>query len=336
MFEAKGKFRAGNRATITELLLGHAELLSKAGSLAAPLASPLRNLAPLRIAGERLTGIDRRRRLPPFAGKSFSAMLDERDTGETRPQVAAARREASGPRPKAAFFWDMYANYHDPGLAQTIDNLLRAHGVEVSYPEQKGSAIPEMLYGFGEAARRKAAHNVRGVLPHVKDGALLVTGEPTASFAFKVHYADYLSSADCSLVANATRDLGEFLATLRADHPNLALSPAEMGLRAAYHQPCHLKAQSIGTPFLELLREIPGMDVTDLDAGCCGMAGTFGLKAGTYDFSMRVGAPLFARAAEVGADILVSECSTCRMQLEQATGLDSVHPAQLLARAYGL
>jgi glycerol-3-phosphate dehydrogenase subunit C len=66
------------------------------------------------------------------------------------------------------------------------------------------------------------------------------------------------------------------------------------------------------------------------------MAGTFGMKAGTYDLSMKVGEPLFARVRESGAQTLISECSTCRMQLEEATSRRAIHPAELLARAYGL
>ncbi|MGB9881006.1 MAG: heterodisulfide reductase-related iron-sulfur binding cluster, partial [Anaerolineae bacterium] len=104
----------------------------------------------------------------------------------------------------------------------------------------------------------------------------------------------------------------------------------------AYHQPCHLKAQNVGSPTLELLQEIPGIEVIDLAAGCCGMAGTFGMKLGTYDFSLQIGEPLFSRVAEVDPDLVVSECSTCRMQLSHATGRTCVHPAVLLAQAYGV
>jgi glycerol-3-phosphate dehydrogenase subunit C len=95
-------------------------------------------------------------------------------------------------------------------------------------------------------------------------------------------------------------------------------------------------AQQIGSPGLELLGEIPGVEVIDLAAGCCGMAGTFGMKASTYELSMRVGGPLFDRVAEVAPDLLASECSTCRMQLSHGTGVEAVHPVTLLAEAYGL
>ena len=74
----------------------------------------------------------------------------------------------------------------------------------------------------------------------------------------------------------------------------------------------------------------------DLAAGCCGMAGTFGMKAGTYDLSMEAGGPLFDRVTAVAPDLLASECSTCRMQLAHATGIRVVHPVTVLAEAYGV
>jgi FAD/FMN-containing dehydrogenase/Fe-S oxidoreductase len=272
--------------------------------------------------------------------------------------------------PTVAYFYDLYANYNDPRLAVTVEQVLAAHGIRVVVPEQRASGIPEMLYGFADKAAETAAFNVEAVLSLVEQGAAVVSAEPTASFAFKVHYPDYVRSKACSLVANATHDLGEFLVRYRQDHPNRAPVPgplqttiARLGdradasptgdttgssaggatgnpagrfLRVAYHQPCHLKAQQIGSPALELLGEIPGVEVIDLAAGCCGMAGTFGMKAGTYDLSMKAGAPLFARVRSLAPDLLVSECSTCRMQLAHATGITTIHPVELLAEAYGL
>ena len=287
--------------------------------------------------------------MAPFARRTFGEMVRSR-TGD--PALAQAS-------PAVAYFYDLYANFNDPELALTVERLLTAHDIRVIVPEQRASGIPEMLYGYAPRARELAAFNVRAALQHIRAGATLVSAEPTATFAFKVHYPDYLGSSDCSLVANATRDLGEFLLRHRLDHPQAApaagpLSRAPLAgratevrgktgpdaasprLRVGYHQPCHLKAQQVGNPGLELLLEIPGVELIDLAAGCCGMAGTFGMKAGTYDFSLQTGRPLFERIAEVSPDLIASECSTCRMQLAQATGLGTVHPATLLAESYGL
>jgi FAD/FMN-containing dehydrogenase/Fe-S oxidoreductase len=375
MLEAKSKYRAGRPGAPVDKILGRAELVSRMGRLAAPLANPLMNQGLLRRVGEKVAGIDRRRTLPSYASKSYAQMLAARDKGAVTPHVAQTGAPvvqtgtpagsatstpvgasafaggnggrtagttsdappATGRGGAVAFFYDLYANYNDPALAQTMDNLLRAHGVTVHYPDQKGCAVPEMLYGYHDRAAQTAAFNVAAALPYIQAGDYLVSGEPTASFAFKVHYPDYVPTAECALMANATRDLGEFLAGHRADHPDLAPAPtAGLKLKVAYHQPCHLKTQEIGMPFFDLLKEIPDLELVNLDAGCCGMAGTFGMKAGTFDLSMETGRPLFERVAEVAPDLIASECSTCRMQLEQATGRPTTHPAQLLAGALGL
>jgi glycerol-3-phosphate dehydrogenase subunit C len=339
----------------------------------------------LRRLGEPVLGIDRRRPMAPFARQTYRNLVRarvERGTrGAAQPPGSAAAELAAAPQPGAAlavaagvptvvYFYDLYANYNDPGLALAVERVLVAHGIRVVVPEQRASGTSEMLYGFAEKAAETAAFNVGAVLPFVEQGAAVVSAEPTATFAFKVHYPDYVRSKACSLVANATHDLGEFLVRYRQDHPDRAPvprplqatiarlggradaspardttgnsaggtigNPAGRSLRVAYHQPCHLKAQQIGNPALELLREIPGVEVIDLAAGCCGMAGTFGMKVGTYDLSMKAGAPLFARIGSLAPDLIASECSTCRMQLAHATGLATVHPVELLAEAYGL
>jgi FAD/FMN-containing dehydrogenase/Fe-S oxidoreductase len=387
MLEAKSRYRAAHRAAPVEMILGRVETVSRLGSLAAPLANRLMNRPTLRRLAEPLLGIDRRRPMALFARWTFADLAGARAEAPTRdgaaaggaaPEAGLAAASATAPNrglfttpgpeqapaPAIAYFYDLFANYNDPGLALTVERVLAAHGVHVILPAQRASGIPEMLYGYADRARDTAEFNVGASLAHIKNGAVLVSAEPTATFAFKVHYPDYLSSADCSLVANATRDLGEFLLRRRLDHPEaapaagplLAARPTgpsaararkseddaqsapgrEAPLRIGYHQPCHLKAQEIGSPGLELLREIPGVEMIDLAAGCCGMAGTFGMKAGTYDFSMRVGRPLFDRVAEAAPDLLASECSTCRMQLTQATGIAAVHPITLLAEAYGV
>ncbi len=348
MLEAKSKYRQTHRAAPVEMVLGHAERISRLGSRAAPVANRVMNRPFLRRLAEPILGIDRRRMMAPFTRLTFAELLAQRAGGAA--PSAAASSPGTPAIPTVAYFYDLFANYNEPELALAVERVLAAHGIRVVLPEQRASGIPEMLYGYSDAASETARFNVEAALPYVKDGAVLVSAEPTATFAFKVHYPDYVSSPDCSLVANAARDLGEFLLRRRLDHPEAA--PAAGPLRAArrksptsssgtplrigYHQPCHLKAQEIGSPGLELLREIPGVEVVDLAAGCCGMAGTFGMKTHTYDLSMRTGAPLFERVKEVAPDLLASECSTCRMQLAHATGIEVVHPVTLLAEAYGV
>ena len=348
MLEAKSKYREAHRGSPLELVLGHAEATSALGRWLAPLANPVLAQPLLRRLSEPLTGIDRRRRMPRFARRTLeqtmggpSGMRRSVTLSAAAPLATAAR--VPGVRlPLVAYFSDLYAAYNDPDLGLAVIRLLQAHGIEVMLPEQRASGIPEMLYGYAAAARETAEFNVQAMLPWVRRGAAVLSAEPTATFAFKVHYPDYLSSDDCSAVAGATHDLGEFLVRYRADHPDRSPAADPLGgawssvTQIAYHQPCHLKAQGIDNPGAELLREIPGIEVIDLAAGCCGMAGTFGMKRETYDFSMLTGAPRFERIAALAPDLVTSECSTCRMQIAEATSLQTVHPVILLAAAYGV
>jgi glycerol-3-phosphate dehydrogenase subunit C len=130
-------------------------------------------------------------------------------------------------------------------------------------------------------------------------------------------------------------DICEFLLDL---HERGALRtdfrPLEM--RVPYHAPCQQRAHGLGMPAIELLGLIPGLEVVDSDVECCGVAGTYGVKTEKYDIAMEVGAPLFRQVTEVAMEVAACDSETCRWQITRATGIPSVHPVELLYRAYGL
>ena len=81
-----------------------------------------------------------------------------------------------------------------------------------------------------------------------------------------------------------------------------------------------------------------GYDVEVLDTGCCGMAGTFGYEAEHYELSQQVGERLFRemRNAEVGMQnvVVAGSGAACRMQIQQGTGVDVIHPIVLVASTF--
>jgi len=87
---------------------------------------------------------------------------------------------------------------------------------------------------------------------------------------------------------------------------------------------------------MDLMALIPELNVIESDATCCGVAGTYGLKREKYDIAMDVGAGLFRQVAENASDRAVCDSETCRWQIEQATGVKTVHPVEMLYRASGL
>lgn len=85
---------------------------------------------------------------------------------------------------------------------------------------------------------------------------------------------------------------------------------------------------------LELLRQIPGLELTVLDSQCCGIAGTYGFKKENYPTSQSIGAPLFRQIEESGADIVVTDCETCKWQIEMSTSKRCEHPSPCLPKRW--
>ena len=86
----------------------------------------------------------------------------------------------------------------------------------------------------------------------------------------------------------------------------------------------------------ELLRLIPGIEIVPVEKGCTGMAGTFGAAAEHFQKSLQIGAELIQTMQTVDAVAGVTDCSSCRMQMEQAADIPTIHPIKLLALSYGL
>jgi len=140
---------------------------------------------------------------------------------------------------------------------------------------------------------------------------------------------------DLKLVSERTYDICELLLELH-DRGELKTDFQPVNERIFYHAPCQQQGHFIGKPALELFALIPGLEVTEGNARCCGIAGTYGLKAEKYDIAMAVGADLFGQVRASGADAVACDSETCRWQITHATGEKSVHPIDFLHRAYGL
>ena len=91
-----------------------------------------------------------------------------------------------------------------------------------------------------------------------------------------------------------------------------------------------MKVQAIGFPSLDLLRQIPKIQVTEADAGCCGISGSYGFKADKHEISMKIGAKLFKKIKSANVDYVLSECGTCRLQIENGSGKKAIHPISIL------
>jgi Fe-S oxidoreductase len=81
-----------------------------------------------------------------------------------------------------------------------------------------------------------------------------------------------------------------------------------------------------------LLAKIPGATVVDLDAGCCGMAGSFGYTREHYDVSVAIAGRKLLPAVKSmqPGDLLAAPGTSCRHQVADLSGVAALHPAVLI------
>jgi len=168
----------------------------------------------------------------------------------------------------------------------------------------------------------------------VRQGYRIISTEPAAVTCLKHDYPLLLDDDEVGRIADATTDATTFLWELHREG-RLRLDFQPISARLLYHTPCHVRARSDTSPAEHLLRLIPGLFVDAEDRGCSGMAGTFGLARDHYRTSLRAGYKLATAMREARVAAGVTECSACRLQMEQGTTKPTVHPIKLLAMSYG-
>jgi glycerol-3-phosphate dehydrogenase subunit C len=318
--------------TLRDWLLGHTRLLSRFGSLTAPLAN-FGNRNPLfRLLMERFVGIHRRRPLPRYQWLTFEGWFKRHVRPSVSPpplgegRVGAARRTV-------AYFYGCWVDFNDRRLGQQVVAVLERNGIEVIVPRQQCCGIPAVVNSNTDLARKYGLENVRR-LSMLPAGVDIIASSTSCGLMLKHDYAHLLEIPGAEQVGARVYDICEYLWMLHeAGELDVDFQPVDT--RVLYHAPCHLKSHGIGYPAMRLLRLIPGVRVEEVDEGCCGISGTYGVKVEKYDLSMKIGSRLFEAVKAAGSDSVLADCETCRMQVEHGSGSRSAHPIDILARAYG-
>ncbi|NBW97204.1 MAG: FAD-binding oxidoreductase [Planctomycetia bacterium] len=325
VMELKAAHVAANGLSGSAWLRSRVDLLSAVGGRFAPLANRAIASPRARWLLEKTLGIARGRKLPPFTGARTLRWAARR--GLTRP----SRR--GGPR--VLYFLDTYARRHDPLLAQALVAILERHGVGVFIdPRQVASGVAMVSEGDIEAARALARTNVRILAEAVRLGYRIVCTEPSTVTCITHDYPLLVEDDDMERIVAATTDATTYLWELHREG-RLRLDFKPVAARVLYHAPCHLRVRHASSPAEHLLRLVPDLTVAAADRGCSGMAGTFGLDREHYRASLRVGLGLVTAMRSAGVEAGATECSACRIQMEQGTAKPTVHPVKLLAKAYG-
>ena len=326
VMELKGAQVAANGLRWTPWVLSRADTLSAFGGAMRPLANAALANPQARWLIEKLLGVARGRKLPPFAGNQMLRWAARR--GLTRP----SRR--SGPR--VLYFLDTFARRHDPLLAQAFVAVLERNGIGVFIdPRQVAAGMPMVAEGDLAAARRLARVNMRVLAEAVRLGYRIVCTEPAAVTCIRHDYPLLVEDDDMQRIIDNTCDAATFLWELHREG-RLRLDFNPVAGRLLYHTPCHTRLGTGGSHAEHLLRLIPELSLDATDHGCSGMAGTFGLAREHYRASLRAGLGLVTAVRSGGIDAGATECSACRLQMEQGSSKPTVHPIKLLAKSYGL
>ncbi len=318
--QARDAYAQARGPDLRDWLLGRAELLGRMGSLVPPASNlALRNGLVRR--GMATLGISRRADMPPYT-RPFKRWFADR-----QPQTDAGTAER-----KVVYFAGCYGNYNDTQAGRDMVAVLERLGVHVELPEQRCCGLPLVSNGDLDGARRRAEANLAFFTPWLEQGYDVVATCTSCSMMLKHEYTEVLGLEAAQEMTGRTYDLGEYLRLL-VDAGEMELDLKPVPLTTAYHTPCHLKAQDVGRPFVDLISRIPEFEVEVLDTVCCGQSGSYGFKAGKYEVGMDVGRHLFDAVEAAGSAIGLSECGTCQLQMYHGTGFPVGHPISILRQA---
>jgi FAD/FMN-containing dehydrogenase/Fe-S oxidoreductase len=324
-FEFLAHYYEANGTPARARLFGHIGRLNRLGGGAlAPLSNAALGNGLSRRLLRRAIGITDQRPLPSFARQSLPAWF------KGRPQ----RPYAPG-TPQVALFHDAFTNYNAPAAGIAAVELLEAAGYEVLWPGHETDGRPFISKGMIKEARAAARSTLTHLAPLAERGIPIVGLEPSSLLTLRDDYL-YLLPDDprVPLVAAHAFTFEEFIADL-ADAGQLRLTFSDKPRHILLHGHCHQKALVGTKPAIRALSLPPNTTITEVDSGCCGMAGSFGYEAEHYDISMQMAERrLLPAVREAGDDTLIVAAGiSCRQQIKHGAARQALHPAEVLRAA---
>ena len=238
----------------------------------------------------------------------------------------------SGSNGRAVLFTTCSVNYSDPLVGRAAVEVLERSQIRVDVCYERCCGMPFTDVGDLESLRRNARRNVDELLPFVDAGAAVVVPGPSCSLLLKTEYPKLLETDAARRVAAATRDLMEHVVALGREKKLDRGFTRPLG-KVAYHAPCHLRHQSIGTPARAALAAA-GAEVEVVEA-CSGVDGTWGMQARFHAESMKVAHKLLDQLRESAPDHVATDCPLAALRIEEGLGRKPLHPIVLLRHAYG-
>ena len=317
-YEFLDHYHRANGLPLRNRLFGGIERLNRLGAQFAPISNWIAASGLNRWLMELVAGVDRRRPLPEFAGATFE---DWFTTHEAR---------GNGSQGDVVLFHDTFNNFNTPNVAIAATCLLEHFGYRVVLVNKRCCGRPMISKGMLVDAKNNAAWNVEQLAHYAERGVPIVGLEPSCLLTLRDEYPEFVRTPAATKVAAQSFLLEEFLLRVR-DAGKLVAKFSANGRKALLHGHCHQKAL-VGTAPTVAVLKWAGYEVSEVDSGCCGMAGSFGFEKEHYDLSIAIGNRRLGPAVKASAaDVeVVAPGISCRQQIDHLTGRKANHPAELL------
>ena len=309
------------KPTLRDFMLANTDLMGSLSTPLAPLVNATLGLKPVKAVLDGVLKIDHRRSFPKYAFGTFESWYKK----QAEKQLAFSQQ--------VSYFHGCYVNYNYPQLGKDLVRVMNALGIGVQLlRKEKCCGVALISNGFIDQARKQAELNVDSIREAVveKNRPVIATSS-TCTFTIRDEYPHLLGIANADVrdrVELATRYIYRLLSqgggklTFRKDKK----------IRVAYHTPCHMEKLGWSYYSIELLKRIPNVEVVVMYSQCCGIAGTYGFKKENYATSQGIGQNLFQQIEAAGVDCVVTDCETCKWQIEMSTSKHCEHPISIFAQ----
>lgn len=316
---ARAKIKYGHsQHKMRDLMLSSTDLVGGMATTFAPIVNLALSLGITKNVLDSTFGVSAHASMPKYASKRFEQWFKK------------VKASQEGYSRFVEYFHGCYVNYNYPQLGQDFVTLMNACGYGVHILEkQKCCGVALIANGFASQATSAAKANLASIR---KASQPVLTTSSSCTLTIKEEYSTILDqdTSDIQLkVQMAVKWLYD-----RIDRGEVRLAfRKDFKMKAAYHTPCHLQKLGNQIYSIALLKMIPGLDLKVLEQKCCGISGTFGFKKENYAISQKIGSQLYESIYAANPEVVITDCETCKWQIEGACGIPVFNPISILVQA---
>lgn len=316
---ARAKIKYGHsQHKMRDLMLSSTDLVGGMATTFAPIVNLALSLGITKSVLDSTLGVSAHASMPKYASKRFEQWFKK------------VKAHQEGYSRSVEYFHGCYVNYNYPQLGQDFVTLMNACGYGVHILEkQKCCGVALIANGFASQATSAAKTNLASIR---KASQPVLTTSSSCTLTIKEEYSTILDQYTSDIQSKVQMAVKWLYDRIERGEVRLAFRK-DFKMKAAYHTPCHLQKLGNQIYSIALLRMIPGLDLKVLEQKCCGISGTFGFKKENYAISQKIGSQLYERIYAANPEVVITDCETCKWQIEGACGIPVFNPISILVQA---